>query len=81
MTYDKPLLIIYNPSSGRRVDQRDLITSKLMQNSIKYEYHDTFNKPGKDADDIIRDADFEKYSAIIIVGGDGTIHKAVNGMM
>ena len=50
MTYEKPLLIIYNPGSGRRVDQRDLITVNLMQNSIKHEFHDTLNEPGKDAD-------------------------------
>lgn len=39
------------------------------------------NSPGKDADDIVREANFDNYSALIIVGGDGTIHKAVNGMM
>lgn len=34
MTYDKPLLIIYNPGSGRRVDKKDLIKNELGKNSL-----------------------------------------------
>ena len=48
---------------------------------MKFEIYETLNTPGKDADGIIREAEIEKYSALVIVGGDGTIHKAVNGMM
>jgi len=34
-----------------------------------------------DALEIAKEFMIQNYSALIIVGGDGTIHEAVNGMM
>ena len=79
--YDKPILVIYNPSSGRRLDRRMLIVNELRKNNLVFAIKETLNQPGLDADDIIKQADLPRYSAVIVVGGDGTIHKTVNGML
>ena len=34
-----------------------------------------------DAFNYAKDLDYSKFSAIVTVGGDGTIHEVVNGMM
>ena len=34
-----------------------------------------------DAWRIVQDMNFEEHSALVAVGGDGTIHEVVNGMM
>jgi diacylglycerol kinase family enzyme len=34
-----------------------------------------------DAWQIVQNMNFEEYSALVAVGGDGTLHEVVNGMM
>ena len=58
-----------------------LIVNELRKNNLVFAIKETLNQPGLDADDIIKQADLPRYSAVIVVGGDGTIHKTVNGML
>ena len=39
--YEKKVLIIYNPNSGRKIDQRTFISDKLSEHGIKYEIINT----------------------------------------
>ena len=41
VTYDKKVLVIYNPNSGRKSDQRTFISDKLAEHGIQYEIKST----------------------------------------
>ncbi|CDW71902.1 diacylglycerol kinase [Stylonychia lemnae] len=79
LKYSKPVAIIYNPNSGKKKDIKKYIMDKFNRNNIKFEIleskkaFDTFTIPFK--------IDIENYSAIVAVGGDGTFHEVVNGML
>jgi len=53
---------------------------KLQFHDISYEVIET-TKEGGHAFEIVRDLDFSKYSALVIIGGDGTVQEAINGML
>lgn len=53
----------------------------MKEHTLKYILVETLNEVGKDADDFLRTVDLKKFSCLIIVGGDGTIHKSINGML
>ena len=46
---------------------------------LKYEFYETLGY--LDALNYVKNFDIDQYSAIGIVGGDGSIHEVVNGMM
>ena len=79
MSYSKKLAIIYNPNSGRKIDRKAQISNALDKNSIKYEFLET--KGYLDALNFVKNLDIDTYSAIVAVGGDGTCHEVVNGLM
>jgi hypothetical protein len=37
VSYEKPLVFIYNPNSGKKVDRRDQIAKKMAEHGLKYE--------------------------------------------
>ena len=77
--YDKPILIIYNPISGKKTDLREAISAYMKKEQIPFElyvttaYRDSFMKA--------RDFDIDQYSALGACGGDGTLHEVLNGML
>jgi hypothetical protein len=79
LDYNKPLLIIYNPNSGKKTDLRPRIEERLTKEKIPYElkptqqYLDTFV--------FAKEMDVDKYSVVVAAGGDGTYHEVVNGML
>jgi sphingosine kinase len=77
--YTKPIAIIYNPNSGKKIDIRAHIRRRLDEANIKYEFLES--KVAFDTWRIANTLDIEKYSALIPVGGDGTFHDVVNGML
>lgn len=70
---------IYNPGAGKHQDQTSKIAKELEKLNIKYEFLQT--KGRNHAIEIVNNMDFDEYSAIVCIGGDGTIHEVVNGMM
>jgi len=76
---NKKVFIIYNPVSGRRTDKRNLIKTTLEKNQIGFDLYET--KGHKDALDKAMNFEIEQYSALLLVGGDGTIHEGLNGLM
>ena len=79
VNYDKKIALIYNPASGKKSDKREQITEALDKLGIQHEYLLTYKR--WDAVNLCRELDLSKYSAIVAVGGDGTIHEVVNGIM
>lgn len=76
----KHMVIVYNPGSGRRVDKAPLISSFLQERGIPFSIYRSTGY--MNAFYYVKDqVNFDECSAIGIVGGDGTIHEVVNGMM
>lgn len=72
-------MIIYNPVSGRARNTRQAIFDSFGEAGIKYDIHETIGP--LDAMKFIMIFEIEKYSALILVGGDGTFHESVNGLL
>ena len=77
--YDKPIAFIINPMSGRKVDQTGVIINKMNEHNIKYEF--LVSKSQCDAIKIVKELDLDRFSALVAVGGDGTIHEVINGLL
>jgi diacylglycerol kinase family enzyme len=79
VNFSKPVVVIYNPNSGKKRDVRLEVIKLLNERQIGYELYET--RGYLDAFNFTKDLDYSKFSAIVTVGGDGTIHEVVNGMM
>ena len=80
MIYNKPVAVIYNPTSGKKKNIRDTIVERLDMEQINAEFFETerFMHAWELAE---KDIDLSKYSILIAVGGDGTLHEVINGML
>lgn len=75
----KSLLVIYNPNArkGKIKDVMPYIQQRL---STKFKPCDTVqSKSAEDMIDLAR-KNAEKYSCIVVAGGDGSIHNVINGV-
>ncbi|CDW74738.1 transcriptional regulator [Stylonychia lemnae] len=77
--YDKPIAIIYNPNAGKKRNIRAIISQRLDAAGIKHEYLES--KRVFDTWIIPQEMDLDRVSALVAVGGDGTFHEVVNGML
>jgi diacylglycerol kinase (ATP) len=79
MNFVKPIAIIYNPNSGKKSDVRQLIQKRLDIAGIKCEFL-LSTRPFMTWE-LARNLEIDNYSALVAVGGDGTNHDVVNGML
>ena len=79
MNYSKPVYVIYNPASGKVRDIRHVIHDCFYSNGIDYQLYET--KGRLDALNEVMNFEIDQFSALAIVGGDGTIHEAINGLL
>ena len=80
VVYDKKVAIIYNPTSGKRINIRKKLSEALTEREIQHEFFETqYSMHGWEL--ISNEIDLDQYSAVVAVGGDGTIHEIVNGML
>lgn len=80
VTKDKPFFVIFNPVAGINPKQKaDVIRKGLTALGVKFEFYET--KKQMDCFNKVNQLDFDLYAAVIISGGDGTIHEGLNGMM
>mmetsp|Transcript_35938 Transcript_35938/g.55213 ORF Transcript_35938/g.55213 Transcript_35938/m.55213 type:complete len:184 (-) Transcript_35938:631-1182(-) len=77
--YTKPVQIVYNPASGKKINIKSRMRETLDKNGITYNFFET--QGPLDAFNFIKDMDISSRSAIVLVGGDGTIHEGINGLM
>lgn len=79
IVYEKPLLVIYNPHSGKKKDFVPKISARLDTAKIPFEMIPT--KQMLDPYNFAKTVDLDKYSMMVAVGGDGTVHEVINGML
>ena len=77
---EKPVAVIYNPTSGKKLNIRARIEERLGANGVTCAFFDTerymhaWALAGGEIE-------FSEYSALVAVGGDGTLHEVINGML
>lgn len=73
--------VIVNPQGGRGLGARSLerVRSQLTARDVELVVHTT-NHPGHAAEIAATEA-FEGVDAVVSLGGDGTLHEVVNGLM
>ena len=75
------ICFIVNPNSGKKKSLKifNTIRPLLNQKKIDFDYFET--EYSGHASNIIQNINLKKYHGIIIIGGDGTFHEVVNGLM
>jgi len=77
----RKFLVIVNPTAGKgkHLDRLEQIKSEFIQRSTSYDLYFTTENRKADllTNSIIKDKD---YTDLMIVGGDGTINEAINGI-
>lgn len=78
--YDKEVAVIYNPTSGKQKDISELVATRLESHGIRTKFFQTLRY--MHALDLAREEiNLAEFSAILAVGGDGTMHEVINGML
>lgn len=78
-SYRRRLLVIYNPTAGRRKRHRLEAYLELLEDSgCAVEFRPTTRRG--DAESFAHDGHAEKYDAVVAAGGDGTIGEVANGL-
>ena len=75
-------LIIINPNSGKRKSVsvfKNILKPSLELNSINYRTKTTTHSGH--AEQIIESIDLLNFNAILVLGGDGTMHEVINGLL
>ena len=77
----KRILVILNPCSGQGKGKRlweKKVRGWFDASGLGYTFRET-EAPG-DARDLARNVDFDVFDALVIIGGDGTLHEVCNGL-
>ena len=74
------MAVIYNPTSGRGRKIQDQIEAKLSERNIQSRFYQT-ERYMHAWDLAATEIDFSQHSALVAVGGDGTLHEVINGML
>jgi YegS/Rv2252/BmrU family lipid kinase len=77
----RKFLVIVNPTAGKGkyLDRLEKIKTEFIKRSVSYDLY--FTSEDQKADSLAKSITKEKdYSDLLVVGGDGTINEAVNGL-
>ena len=75
----KKIFVIYNPSSGKRIDQKKFIEKTLQDANIEYEIKTS--ERYMHAMEIAKTFEIDNFDVLVAVGGDGTVHEVFNGLL
>jgi diacylglycerol kinase (ATP) len=77
----EPPLLVVNPCSGGGKTGKIFDAMRVPLRRALGDFDVAFTERGRHAVDIARDAAIEGRGVVVAVGGDGTIHEVVNGLM
>ena len=77
----KHILIITNPSSGKRKGKRILEEVEIILTKKNYEIDILMTEYRKHAQQFMTSSRIAHYDFIIVIGGDGTLHEVINGLL
>ena len=77
--FAKPLAVIINPAAGSGINLKGMMEHRFGDLDIQAQFFET--RHYFHAYQIANSLDYTCYSSIIVVGGDGTISEAINGML
>jgi diacylglycerol kinase family enzyme len=78
---DKRMLLIVNPRSGRRRGLAVLEQVKPVFAAGNVELDVRVTEHSGHARQIVQEFDLARYDGLCLVGGDGTVHEAVSGLL
>ena len=77
----KNILLIINPVSGNKDYNRYLAAIKEIFHDFNFKINIKKSKYHGHISDIVKESDISNYFSIVIMGGDGSFHEAINGIM
>ena len=77
----KNILLIINPVSGNKDYNRYLAAIKEIFHDFNFKINIKKSKYQGHISDIVKESDISNYFSIVIMGGDGSFHEAINGIM
>jgi len=81
MANKKPWFVIINPASGNGSIKKKWTKIKQLLNAYGFDFEYAFTMHQKHSVEIVQQAIGNGFINIISVGGDGTLHNIVNGIM
>jgi sphingosine kinase len=78
---DKRILLIVNPRSGKRRGLAVLEQVKPVFAAANVELNVRVTEQSGHARQIAREFDLAEYDGLCLIGGDGTVHEAVSGLI
>ena len=81
MSINNDFFLIVNPNSGRKNFRKSWTLIQNVLNAKKVSYDFEFTRFKKDEIRLVQKAITSGFRKIIVVGGDGTFHHTVNGIM
>ncbi len=81
MTDSKQWFVIINPTSGNGAAKQLWPKIEALLFSYQFDFKHEFTKFSKHSQELVHKAINEGFSNIISIGGDGTLHNIVNGIM
>lgn len=73
--------VIINPTSGNGSSKIHWSTIKLLLETYNFDFDFVFTKHARHSVELIQDAVYQGFRKYISIGGDGTLHNIVNGIM
>ena len=73
--------VIINPNAGNGKGRKEWNTIRSILESHSFSYQPEFTSQKMDASKLAKEAIYNGYKTIIAVGGDGTLHEIINGIM